>query len=418
MKFIKEASSFYKESSVEVQNTVSQIIKDIRQEGWEAVKKYALSLDKFSGSFQISNEELYEAEKRLTSSTRKALERSIRNVRTFHSYQKKLFQSFACPIENGVTAALRFIPVERAAVYVPAGRYPLPSTAVMGVVPAQEAGVSEIVLLSPPTKEGSISPIIAATASLLGVSEVWALGGAHGIAAMALGAGPVKKVDMIVGPGNAYVTEAKRLLSGEVGIDGLAGPSEVLIIADETANPLWLAADIAAQSEHDPMAASTLLCTDEETALKTLWELEALFKTLDTAETIKQAWKNNGTLAICSLDEAIQESNRRAPEHLQLCLRSGENILNLCTAYGAAFVGNMSPVPFGDYIGGTNHTLPTQGRARFSGGLWTGTFLRPLTSLTLNSIGASSLSEDGITLAETEGLKAHSLSMALRRNKL
>jgi histidinol dehydrogenase len=418
MKFIKEASSFYKESSVEVQNTVSQIIKDIRQEGWEAVKKYALSLDKFSGSFQISKEELYEAEKKLTSSTRKALERAIRNVRTFHSYQKKLFQPFACPIENGVTAALRFIPVERAAVYVPAGRYPLPSTAVMGVVPAQEAGVSEIVLLSPPTKEGSISPIIAATASLLGVSEVWALGGAHGIAAMALGAGPVKKVDMIVGPGNAYVTEAKRLLSGEVGIDGLAGPSEVLIIADETANPLWLAADIAAQSEHDPMAASTLLCTDEETALKTLWELEALFKTLDTAETIKQAWKNNGTLAICSLDEAIQESNRRAPEHLQLCLRSGENILNLCTAYGAAFVGNMSPVPFGDYIGGTNHTLPTQGRARFSGGLWTGTFLRPLTSLTLNSIGASSLSEDGITLAETEGLKAHSLSMALRRNKL
>jgi histidinol dehydrogenase len=203
---------------------------------------------------------------------------------------------------------------------------------------------------------------------------------------------------------------------GEVGIDGLAGPSEVLIIADDSANPAWLAADIAAQSEHDPMAASTLLCTDEKIAAQTSNELSILLETLETAETIRRAWEVNGTLAICSLEEAINESNVRAPEHLQLCVRAPEKVLDKCMAYGAAFIGSTTPVPFGDYIGGTNHTLPTNRRARFAGGLWTGTFLRPLTSLCIDSKGAASLAEDGINLAQMEGLKAHSLAMALRRN--
>jgi len=416
MQFLKKACSSQKSISDYVNTTVSLIVNRIREEGWKAEEEYALAIDSYKGAFRVSQNEMDEALQQLSLTTVKALKRAICNVRTFHQRQKKMFEPFFCSIEEGVTAGLRFLPVERTAVYVPAGRYPLPSTAIMGVVPAQEAGVSEIVLLSPPTKEGKIASVIAATASLLGVSEVWTLGGAHGIAAMAMGAGPIRKVDMIVGPGNAYVTEAKRILFGEVGIDGLAGPSEVLIIADDSANPAWLAADIAAQSEHDPMAASTLLCTDEKIAAQTSNELSILLETLETAETIRRAWEVNGTLAICSLEEAINESNVRAPEHLQLCVRAPEKVLDKCMAYGAAFIGSTTPVPFGDYIGGTNHTLPTNRRARFAGGLWTGTFLRPLTSLCIDSKGAASLAEDGINLAQMEGLKAHSLAMALRRN--
>ena len=417
MRYIKQPQVVSCDGNNTFQHVTQNIVMRVQEEGWPAVKEYARDFDNYKGSFYVSQEETNQALSSLPSSIRSALERAITNVRIFHKRQKEMFQPILCPIEKGVTARLRFLPVRRVAIYAPAGRYPLPSTAIMGIVPAQEAGVQEVVLFSPPTKEGKLAPVIAATAALLGIKEVWALGGAHGVAAMATGAGPIKKVDMIVGPGNAYVTEAKRILSGIVGIDGLAGPSEVLIIADNTAHPLWLAADIAAQSEHDPMATSTLLCTDEDIAIQTLKKLNKLLETLPTANIAKQAWETNGTIAVCSLKEAIIECNKLAPEHLQLCVDTPENVLGACTSYGAAFLGNWTPVPFGDYIAGTNHTLPTSNRARYAGGLWTGTFLRPMTSLHIDRNGAELLAEDGMNLAHIEGLAAHSLSMALRRSR-
>jgi histidinol dehydrogenase/sulfopropanediol 3-dehydrogenase len=258
--------------------------------------------------------------------------------------------------------------------------------------------------------------VVLATLGLLGIEEIWALGGAHGVAALALGTSPVAKVDMIVGPGNVYVTEAKRLLFGEVGIDGLAGPSEVLVVADETASPDLIAADLLAQAEHDPLARSLLLALDEKTASASLAATEKLLEALpeENARIARESWNRGGLVAVCTLEEAAAFANRLAPEHLELAVANPESILPRFTAYGAVFLGHFSAEAFGDYVAGTNHILPTEGRARFGGGLWTGTFLRPLQQLRLSQEGARTLTEAGNTLATAEGLAAHALAMTRR----
>jgi len=285
----------------------------------------------------------------------------------------------------------------------------------MGVVPAQEAGVERIVALSPPRGAAGVDPVVLGTLGLLGVEEVWALGGVQGVGALALGLGPVERADLLVGPGNAWVTEAKRQFFGELGLDGLAGPSEVCIVADATADPATLAADLLAQSEHDPLAQGVLLALDEGLGRKTLGEVQRLLDTLPTATVARSSWERFGVVAVATLEEAAAFANQLAPEHLELALESPRSALALFRNYGAAFLGHASAEAFGDYVAGTNHILPTGGRARFSGGVWVGTFLRPLTHLELSAEAAERLAPPGEILAAAEGLSAHGAALSARR---
>jgi histidinol dehydrogenase/sulfopropanediol 3-dehydrogenase len=419
MEYIKAPQDTERELSLLARKKTEEIIQRVRSEGDTALKDLNRSLDGYSGKLKVSEEEIETALNELDQELKDSLLLAIRNVRKFHRNQKQLFRDQEWKIsEEGITAGIRFQPVENAAVYIPGGRYPLPSSAMMGIIPAQEAGVKRIAAVSPPSGSKGINPIILATAGLLGVKEIWNIGGAQAIAALALGTETIDRVDMIVGPGNAFVTEAKRILYGEIGIDGLAGPSEVLIIADGKASPEKLAADLLAQSEHDPLARSTLICTDRRLAVRTEKEVQHYLSVLTTKDIAGASWSMNGSIIFASIDEAVQISNETAPEHLQLDVEEPYDLLKRCNAYGAAFLGRFTSVPFGDYIGGTNHTLPTEGRARFTGGLWTGTFLRPLTHLYLEQDGASYLSPMGTRLASTEGLEAHARSMELRKELL
>jgi len=260
-----------------------------------------------------------------------------------------------------------------------------------------------------------VDPVVLGTLGLLGVEEVWALGGVQGVGALALGLGPVERADLLVGPGNAWVTEAKRQFFGELGLDGLAGPSEVCIVADATADPAALAADLLAQSEHDPLAQGVLLALDEGLGQKTLGEVQRLLDALPTATVARSSWDRFGVVAVATLEEAAAFANQLAPEHLELALESPRSALGLFKNYGAAFLGHASAEAFGDYVAGTNHILPTGGRARFSGGVWVGTFLRPLTHLELSPEAAERLAPPGETLAAAEGLSAHGAALSARR---
>lgn len=397
-----------------VSERVRSILDRVYRDGERALSELNHQLDDYEGPILIREKTLNTALAQMDKNLRQAVEIAIDHVRSFHREQKALFKEQEWEISPGIRAGMRFLPVKSAGVYVPGGRYPLVSTAVMGVVPAQEAGVSRIVAFSPPRGSCGISKPILGTLALLGIPEVLAVGGAQGVGALARGLPGIPPVDLLVGPGNAYVTEAKRQLFGKVGIDSLAGPSEVFIIADRTANPAVLAADLLAQAEHDPDARVSLYCLDQTLAYQTLTQVDHLLSRLSTGKTALQAWSASGTVAVCTLEEAIATANRTAPEHLELAVENPREVLKQCTAYGAAFLGHQSAEAFGDYIAGTNHVLPTEGRARFSGGLWVGTFLRPLTHLDMSKDAARNLSKPGECMALAEGLHAHALAMRLR----
>ncbi len=397
-----------------VSERVRSILDRVARDGERAISELNHQLDGYEGSIIIREKAMNAALSQMAPSLRESLEIAIDHVRNFHRAQRKMFTDQEWEIGPGILAGMRFLPVASAGVYVPGGRYPLISTAVMGVVPAQEAGVSRIVAFSPPRGGCGISKPILGTLALLGIQEVLAVGGAQGVGALARGLPGIPAVDLLVGPGNAYVTEAKRQLFGKVGIDSLAGPSEVFIIADRSANPNILAADLLAQAEHDPEARVSLYCLDESLAYRTITQVDHLFSTLSTGPTAAESWAASGTVAICTLEEAILAANRAAPEHLELAVENPREVLEKCTAYGAAFLGHHSAEAFGDYIAGTNHVLPTERRSRFSGGLWVGTFLRPLTHLEMTAEAAGILAKYGQCMALAEGLEAHALAMRLR----
>ncbi|MFA0889314.1 MAG: histidinol dehydrogenase [Synergistales bacterium] len=397
-----------------VSERVRSILDRVFRDGERALSELNHQLDDYEGPILIREKALNAAMAQMDPSLRQAVEIAIDHVRSFHKAQKALFMDREWEISPGVKAGMRFLPVRSAGVYVPGGRYPLVSTAVMGVIPAQEAGVSRIVVFSPPRGSCGISRPILATLALLGVQEVLAVGGAQGIGALVRGLPGIPPVDLLVGPGNAYVTEAKRQVFGRVGIDSLAGPSEVFIIADHTAAPAVLAADLLAQAEHDPEARVSLYCLEETLAYQTLTQVDHLMAILPTGKTARMAWSASGTVTVCTLDEAVNAANRTAPEHLELAVENPREVLGRCTAYGAAFLGHHSAEAFGDYIAGTNHVLPTEGRARYSGGLWVGTFMRPLTHLEMSKDAAAALSKPGECMALAEGLHAHALAMRLR----
>lgn len=417
--WLKESSAEPEATSPQIRGAVAAIVEDIRARGMAAVREYAKKFDNHEGPFRVPLEEARRAADALDPVTRGAIERSIANVRKFHALQRETMIARDWEIEPGVRAGIRYVPIDAAGVYVPGGRYPLLSSAIMSVVPAREAGVRRVAAFSPPGRGGKIDGAALGALALLGVDEIWALGGVQAIAALALGVGDererIEKADFAAGPGNAYVSEAKRALFGEVGIDGLAGPSEVLIIADDSADYRFTARDLLAQSEHDPMARGILISTSREFAEKARAELERILPSLPTRGVAEAAWRRNGAIGTArTLDDAIAYANDTAPEHLQLAIASPREALQKCLAYGAAFLGYSSCEVFGDYIAGTNHILPTSSRARFSAGLWTGSFLRPLTHLALTPQGAASLAPSGASLARAEGMEAHARALLAR----
>lgn len=414
MEYLKKPETRLSETQANVTGAVLEIIQKIQEQGDAALKEFERKFDHYQGPLTIETAALEHAFESIPEETRNSILASIDNVRLFHRRQRMLFHDFIEQPEKGISLGMKFNAVERAGIYVPGGRYPLPSSAVMTVVPAQEAGVSEICVCSPPSPQGYVHPLVLGTLYILGIKTVFALGGAQAIAAMAMGVSPVPKCDIIAGPGNAYVTEAKRQLFGTVGIDSLAGPSEVLIIADSSADPMAVALDLIAQAEHDPLSRSVLFTTDKDLALSVAENVDSMISRFPTGDIISLSWENNGTIILGTLTEAVDFTNVYAPEHLQINTLAPETILSECHSFGAAFLGPYCSVPFGDYIAGTNHVLPTNRSARFSSGLWTGTFIKAMTYVKLEPDQSSELAAKGILLAEAEGLFGHAGSMRYR----
>lgn len=414
MQYIKSATTRIEKELDSVKEQTARIVRRVEDEGIDALRAMTSQLDGYNGPLRVDPELIESCRTRLDPELTEALDLASTNIRAFHQRQKDILTGGEWQNDAGVATGIRFVPVESVAVYVPGGRYPLPSTVLMGVIPAMVAGVARIAIASPPKGEAGIDPVVLGVIGYLGLDEVWAVGGAQAIAALALGVGEINPVDMIIGPGNAYVTEAKRLLFGRIGIDGLAGPSEVLIIADQTAPPRYIAADLLAQAEHDPMSACTLFATDESVARKTAEAVEEQLGQLSTSAIAGESWKQNGRIIFGALDEAVEWSNQTAPEHLELMVANPREVLSRCRSYGSAFLGHHTTVPFGDFITGTNHVLPTSGAARFSGGLWTGTFLKTLTHQCFEAGTPADYLRLGAKMAAVEGLNAHVKAIKIR----
>ena len=414
----------------EFAETVRGIIDDVRARGETALFEYA---ERYDGvrpdSMRVGTEEVRAAYRTTPERTVEALRLAHRRIRDFADRQRDCLRELHYRDgEAALELGFRLLPVESCGCYVPAGRYPLPSSALMSITTAKAAGVKRIAASSPPAPGAGVHPAVLVAMDIAGADEIYRAGGAGAIAAFAYGAGSARgiggadgggipKVDMIVGPGNRFVTEAKRQVSGDVGIDGLAGPSEALIIADGTANPRFIAADLLAQAEHDPDARPELVCSDRGVIDKTLAEIEKRLAGLSTKGTAARSWEANGVVYLAaSLDDAVELANARAPEHIELQVDPAvERVLaeRLC-AYGSLFAGHYAPIAFGDFVSGTNHILPTMGSARFSGGLWVGTFLRAVFHQFISKEGCAALASPCAVLAEAEGLFAHRDSVMVR----
>jgi histidinol dehydrogenase len=389
----------------EAENTVRPILDAVRQHGDKAVLEYARKFDGFDGrSVAAPPAQLKAAEKGLTREFRAAVKTASANIRAFAKLQ--LPRAKSAVIAPGIRVGQIVRPLDTVAAYVPAGRYPLPSTVMMTVIPAQVAGVPNICVAAPKPV-----PEILGTASLLGVERVFQMGGAHAIAAFAYGTRTVPRADRIVGPGNIYVAAAKKLLAGEVGIDFVAGPTEILIIADE-GEPKWIAADMLAQAEHDVEASAVLLTRSKRLAQAVAKEVERQLVTLPTAAVARKAIDNNSAIILVrSSDEAIELSNRFAPEHLSL---HDTSLLGKVRHAGSVFLGPVSPEAAGDYASGPNHVLPTSGAARVRGGLSAADYVKVISTQELSPAALKRLAPAITTLARSEGLEAHARSVEVR----
>jgi histidinol dehydrogenase len=329
----------------------------------------------------------------------------------------KAYRDFEYEIEPGVYCGQKVVPIERIGVYVPAGRHPLVSTLLMCCVPARVAGVNEIAVCSPPSAEGTVDSKILAACGIAGVREIYRLGGVQAVAALAFGTDTVKKVDKIFGPGNQYVAQAKKEVFGAVGIDLIAGPTEVMIIADRHADPRLCAADLLAQAEHDPAAVPILVSDHEPFLRRTARQVDIQMAKLATGRTCRESWNRNGTMILVhNLDQAVRVANLRAAEHLELLVRRPERILSELKNYGSLFIGRFSAEALADYSSGLNHTLPTNRSARYTGGLSVRDFLKIQTTLRVNKKGLRSIGPAAEEMARNEGLEGHLQSIKIRRN--
>ena len=400
----------------EAAHQVEAILERVRLEGDKALLDLT---ERFDGvrpdPLRIPAETLAEAWRTCPSDLRSALELAHRRILDFH--QRQLPRDISVSGVHGERLGRRWSPVDRAGLYVPGGRASYPSTVLMNAVPATVAGVQRLVMVTPPGPDGWPKPIVLAAAHLAGISEIYRVGGAQAIGALAYGTDSIPRVDVISGPGNLYVTLAKKAVYGRVAIDSLAGPSEVLVIADQSANPTHVAADLLAQAEHDPMAAAILLTTSAAVGKAVQHELEAQLRNHPRAELAAAALRDWGLIGICaSLEEAARLSDRFAPEHLELLVERPVPLADHIRHAGAIFLGPWSPEAVGDYLAGPNHTLPTSGTARFAGALSVETFLRHTSLIQFNRQALEATGPAVIALADSEGLHSHAESVRLRLN--
>lgn len=397
-----------------VTSAVTEILNNVKQNGDDAVREYTLKFDGHMPSkFEISREEIDSSPDKCDRDFILALYKAADNIRDFHARQKQ--QSWLEPKQNGVILGQRIRGLKRVGVYVPGGTAAYPSSVLMNVIPAKIAGVKEIVMVTPPQKDGTANPDILAAAKIAGVDRVFLMGGAQAVAALAYGTQSVPKVDKIVGPGNIFVATAKKLLYGTVDIDMIAGPSEILIVADKSANSKFLAADLMSQAEHDKMASAILLTTNEETANETAKELSRQMQTLERRDIIEQSLNDFGAIIVCKdISEAVDFANELAPEHLELAVENPMEYIGRVDNAGSVFLGHYSPEPLGDYFAGPNHVLPTSGTARFFSPLSVDSFIKKSSFIYYTEPALSEAKDDIIKLAETEGLTAHANSIKVR----
>jgi histidinol dehydrogenase len=366
----------------------------------------------------VSEADIADAYKYVEQPLQQVLKEVARNLVDFARKQKEQYRDFEYQSQPGVWLGQRVVPIERIGVYVPAGRFPLISSLLMGVVPAQVAGVKEVAICSPPTWGGSVHPAILVAANQLGIDEIFRVGGVQAIGALAYGTTAIKKVDKIVGPGNMYVAAAKKEVFGEVGIDFVAGPSEIMVIADRSADPVIVAADLLAQAEHDVNAQAILVTPEPQLVTEVLTEINRQMKQLTTAAIAAEALKNRGVAVVVnSLEDAVRLANQKAPEHLELQVKNPRQVASSLHNYGSLFIGELAAEVLGDYSSGLNHTLPTAQTARYTGGLGVKDFLKIQTTLRVNSQGLGTIGPQAAALAAAEGLEAHVRSVSSRMDK-
>ena len=402
------------ETDSKILDIVSSIILGVKEGGDEAVREYTV---RFDGSVPkktvITKEELSAYYDEVDEEFKTAITNAKNNIYDFHLRQAQ--QSWMTTNENGVIMGQRIRGLARVGIYVPGGTAAYPSSVLMNAVPAKIAGVKEIIMVTPPGKDGNPNPYIMAAAAVAGVDKVFLCGGAQAVAALAYGTEKIPKVDKIVGPGNIFVATAKKLLYGVVDIDMVAGPSEILIVADKTAKPAFLAADLMSQAEHDKMASAILLTTSETIARATAKEIERQIKYLERQEIIERSLDDYGEIIVCeNLKQAINFANELAPEHLELCVEEPLKYVGMIDNAGSVFLGNWSPEPLGDYYAGPNHVLPTSGTARFFSPLSVDSFIKKSSFIYYTEEELRKAKDEIVTLAETEGLTAHANSIKVR----
>ena len=407
-----------REASQDVNDTVAAIIADVRRRGDVAVVELTNKFDRAHvapDTLAISADEIARAAASVPDTIRAALQTAHDRIWAHHVKQKPEDQIYTDHL--GVTLGTRWTPVDAVGIYVPGGLASYPSSVLMNAVPAQVAGVARIAMVVP-TPNGEINPAILLAAQIAGVTEIYRIGGAQAVAALAYGTASIARVDKVVGPGNAYVATAKRQVFGQVGIDMIAGPSEVLVIADGSANPAWVAADLIAQAEHGAGAQSILVTTEKGLADTVAAEVDRQLALLPKQEIARQGWDEFGAIiTVASLDEAALLANRIASEHVELAINDPQGLLPAIRHAGAIFLGHHTPEAIGDYVGGSNHVLPTARSARFASGLGVLDFMKRTSILGCDPTSLSALSEAAVTIAEVEALHGHGQSISIRLNR-
>ena len=400
--------------TMNVADKVAEILKNVRERGDAALREYTERFDHAAPeSLTVTPEEMQEALEATDKDFLAVLEKAAENIRKFHSRQVR--NSFIINDEPGIVMGQKVIPVDRAGLYVPGGTATYPSTVLMDVIPAKIAGVKEVILTTPPGRDGKINQSILAAAKVAGADRIVKLGGAQAIAALAYGTESVPRVDKIVGPGNAYVAEAKRQVYGTVAIDMIAGPSEILVAADGKSNPAWVAADLLSQAEHDRVASAVLVTDSMELAEKVRDELEKQIPLLERAEIARESIDRNGKIIVAGdLRTVIDIANEIAPEHLELCVDNPFDLLDSIRHAGSIFLGRNCPEALGDYLAGPNHTLPTQGTARFSSPLSVDDFVKKTQYTYYTKDALARVAEDVAAFARKEGLTGHARSATIR----
>lgn len=415
VEFLAKLGERSRNTNKDVTETVSEIINNVMMNGDKAVREYTIKFDgKAPDAFEVPKEELTALTADCDPEFIATLKKAADNIRNFHERQKQ--QSWLTTKDNGVIMGQRIRGLKRVGLYVPGGTAAYPSSVLMNAIPAKIAGVSELIMVTPPGKDGKPNPDIMAAAAIAGVDRVFLMGGAQAVAALAYGTESVPKVDKIVGPGNIFVATAKKLLYGTVDIDMIAGPSEILVLADESANPKFLAADLMSQAEHDKLASAILITTSDKLAEDTTKEIYRQVEELSRKDIIEYSLDNYGVIIVCdTMERAIELANELAPEHLEVCCENPMEYVGKLDNAGSVFLGNYSPEPLGDYFAGPNHVLPTSGTARFFSPLSVDTFVKKSSFIYYTENALQNDRDDIIRFANTEGLTAHANSIIVRK---